>query len=232
MHDGEMKHDTGKAPIARGFARYFPRAIAAVADVSQFGFDKYKEWGGWKKVGDAFNRYDDAHGRHDLAKQRGETIDPESGRLHLSHRAWNAMATLELYLIEEEAKRAEATLKSDLSWADNGVNAEQSAWSAEKVNRFEHLKADAHARARGENLDGSTRRETTLIGRKCTICKNTVAHPCSDTTWAGCRLAPRGYTPHNSQDQVSRERDSQPALLTPFINHGYRGYPDDAGGGT
>jgi hypothetical protein len=132
--DVGMKHDTGKAPIARGFARYFPRAIEATALISQFGFDKYKEWGGWKKVPDAFNRYDDAHGRHDNALQRGETHCPESHKLHLAHRAWNAMATLELYLIEEEAKRGEETLRKDKSW----INTENfEAWRADK---FEELK--------------------------------------------------------------------------------------------
>lgn len=106
-----MKADGGKAPISRGFARYFPRAIEGVAFISQFGYEKYKEWGGWKKVPDAYNRYDDAHARHDNALQRGETYCPESHKLHLAHRAWNAMATYELYLIEEEAKRSEATLE-------------------------------------------------------------------------------------------------------------------------
>lgn len=108
-----MKRDVGKAPIARGFARYFPRAIIGVSMVSQFGFEKYKEWGGWRKVEDAFNRYDDAHGRHDNALQRGETHCDESKRLHLEHRAWNALATLELYLIEEEAKRGEASIEQE-----------------------------------------------------------------------------------------------------------------------
>lgn len=111
MSDIGMKHDAGKAPIARGFARYFPRAIETVALVSQFGFDKYGEWGGWKKVPDALNRYDDALGRHDISLQRGETHCPESGKLHMAHRAWNALATLELFLIEEEAKRAEESLR-------------------------------------------------------------------------------------------------------------------------
>lgn len=116
-----MKLDDGKAPISRGFLRYFPRAVESVSLISQFGFNKYGEWGGWKKVDDAFNRYDDAHGRHDVSLQRGEVHCPESGKLHLAHRAWNALATLELHLLEEEAKRAEATLEQDRidqSWSD------------------------------------------------------------------------------------------------------------------
>jgi hypothetical protein len=159
-----MKHDTGKAPIARGFARYFPRAIEATALISQFGFDKYKEWGGWKKVPDAFNRYDDAHGRHDNALQRGETHCPESHKLHLAHRAWNAMATLELYLIEEEAKRGEETLL--------------------RANTFDTLVADAKARTEGLNLDGTPRRETAgepVVWRTCRDCQTFC------TQHSGCR---------------------------------------------
>ncbi|KRR22175.1 dATP/dGTP diphosphohydrolase domain-containing protein [Bradyrhizobium retamae] len=158
-----MKLDTGKAPIARGFARYFPRAIEGVALISQFGYEKYKEWGGWKKVEDAFNRYDDAHGRHDNALQRGETHCPESHKLHLAHRAWNALATLELYLIEEEAKRGEATLtqeRKDQSWAD-AANADRVLDEIEwRQSKFNLLHRDALARQRGENIGGSPRRET------------------------------------------------------------------------
>jgi hypothetical protein len=165
MSDVGMKHDTGKAPIARGFARYFPRAIEAVSLISLFGFEKYKEWGGWKKVPDAFNRYDDAHGRHDNALQRGETHCPESGKMHLSHRAWNALATLELYLIEEEAKRAEETLRKDQSWADAANEPDSLLCYSEQelADRFDRLRADAFARINHENIDGSPRRETFLV---------------------------------------------------------------------
>ena len=137
MLDVGMKHDGGKAPIARGFTRYFPRAIEGVAMISLFGFEKYKEWGGWKTVPDAYNRYDDAHGRHDNAMQRGETHCPESHKLHLAHRAWNAMATYELYLIEEEAKRGEASIeqaRNDQSWAD-AAN-EDTCWREDKYSRM------------------------------------------------------------------------------------------------
>jgi hypothetical protein len=147
-----MKHDTGKAPIARGFTRYFPRAVEAVAFISLFGFEKYKEWGGWKKVPDAFNRYDDALGRHDLGMQKGETNCPESGKLHIAHRAWNALATLELYLIEQEKEQE----RNDASWIDVPL----AQWRADK---FTLLHQDAMARMQGKNMDGSPRRETFLV---------------------------------------------------------------------
>lgn len=152
-----MKFDTGKAPIARGFSRYFPRAVDAVALISQFGFDKYKEWGGWKKVPDAYNRYDDAHGRHDNALQRGETHCPESHKLHLAHRAWNAMATLELYLIEQDQKAKDQS-RADAKAEDDKLALKQ--WRADK---FSLLHSDAMARMQGKNLDGSDRRDTTVV---------------------------------------------------------------------
>lgn len=91
-----QKHDAGKAPMWRGLMCYFPRALRWVARVSQFGNDKYHEWGGWTKVEDAQRRYADALGRHLAHYAAGETLDPESGLPHLAHAAWNALAILEL----------------------------------------------------------------------------------------------------------------------------------------
>lgn len=100
---GAVKFDAGKSPISRGLLSYFPRALAAVADVSQFGFEKYGQWGGWKAVPDGVARYDDAHGRHALARLGGETHAADSKRLHRAHEAWNALAVLELELLAAEA---------------------------------------------------------------------------------------------------------------------------------
>jgi hypothetical protein len=57
------KLDTGKAPVMRGCIRYFPRALAVVAKISQKGARKYS-WKGWEQVPDGENRYADARGRH------------------------------------------------------------------------------------------------------------------------------------------------------------------------
>src|ERR1700688_2649057 len=65
--EGAVKFDVGKAPIARGFLNYFPRAIEAVATVSQAGYEKYKKWAGWRDVEDAEVRYRDALARHLLS---------------------------------------------------------------------------------------------------------------------------------------------------------------------
>lgn len=104
MASGAMKLDAGKTPVMRGLFQYFPRALKKVAGVSDYGFQKYGEWGGWKSVSDALNRYNDAFGRHVLDEAVDGRLDPESGHLHAAHLAWNALARLELMLIEQEGK--------------------------------------------------------------------------------------------------------------------------------
>ncbi len=92
-----VKYDGGKAPVFRGVLAYFPNALKAVAEVSNFGAKKY-DWGNWKGLEDGYNRYSDGLGRHLLAAEiEGET-DSESGLLHDAHAAWNALARLELRL--------------------------------------------------------------------------------------------------------------------------------------
>lgn len=98
---GAIKYDGGKPPIFRGALAYFPRAIGAVAAVSAFGASKYA-WKGWEGVPDGFNRYSDAMVRHLAYEGEGEVLDPDSGLLHASHTAWNALARLELLLRDQE----------------------------------------------------------------------------------------------------------------------------------
>lgn len=104
--DPGSKLDFGKSPIVRGAIKYFPRALLAVADLSQHGADKYS-WKGWEKVSDGIQRYDDAMGRH----MAGEVIEGEFDQtwmkmdrhvLHATAVAWNALARLELILREKE----------------------------------------------------------------------------------------------------------------------------------
>lgn len=100
-HDPGAKLDAGKPCASRGVIGYFPRAIEAVATVSTFGASKYT-WGGWRKVPDGVARYSDAMVRHQLKESKGEVLDGDSGLSHAAHLAWNALARLELMLIEEE----------------------------------------------------------------------------------------------------------------------------------
>lgn len=95
------KLDGGKPPVMRGVIDYFPRALEEVAKVSVFGASKYT-WNGWETVPDGVARYSDADMRHALAISKGEAFDKDSKLLHMAHRAWNILATLELILRELE----------------------------------------------------------------------------------------------------------------------------------
>lgn len=105
------KLDAGKAPVLQGFFHYFPRAIKAVAEVSLAGAEKYT-WNGWETVPDGINRYGDAMARH-IVDEAVSPIDEDTGCLHASQIAWNALARLELILRQEEAtaKSQKCTIK-------------------------------------------------------------------------------------------------------------------------
>lgn len=91
-----QKKDAGKIPIARGLVAYFPRALREIAAISAFGYEKYGSWGGWVNVPNGLFRYEDALLRHTIAMATLEDRDPESNMLHAAHRAWCALAILEL----------------------------------------------------------------------------------------------------------------------------------------
>ena len=91
-----VKHDTAK-PRPTLIIHSMARAVDAVVAVGEYGARKYAD-DNWIKVDNAERRYTDAMHRHDLAIGRGETHDPESGHLHAAHRAWNALAALDIIL--------------------------------------------------------------------------------------------------------------------------------------
>lgn len=98
---GGAKADAGKIPVVRGALHYFPRAITAVAELSQIGANKYS-WKGWESVSDGINRYGDAMGRHELKIESDYSRrDPDTGVLEAVAVAWNALARLELILREK-----------------------------------------------------------------------------------------------------------------------------------
>lgn len=97
------KLDAGKSPLLRGCLQYFPRALAAVAQVSEVGANKYT-WNGWEKVPDGINRYGNALARHLAAEAVDGPIDRETECLHAAQVAWNSLARLELILKEKDVK--------------------------------------------------------------------------------------------------------------------------------
>lgn len=96
------KHDAGKVPIHSVLA-YFPRALEQVARVSEHGATLHG-WFTWDTIDDPVRRYADAELRHEVARCKGEAFDPESGLLHLAHRAWGVLAQLELVMREREKR--------------------------------------------------------------------------------------------------------------------------------
>lgn len=98
--DGGLKFDADK-PRMELLIQGMPRALEAVGQVLTFGAIKY-EAHSWKLVEDNHNRYWAAKSRHELARAKGETHDPETGLLHLAHEACNALFLLELALMVED----------------------------------------------------------------------------------------------------------------------------------
>ncbi len=97
-----LKYDAGKAPwslLMRGCGH----ALASVVDVLQFGARKYAP-DSWQRVPNAETRYRDALYRHMAAiEQEGpQAIDPETGLLHWSHVACNALFLTHLAIVNAE----------------------------------------------------------------------------------------------------------------------------------
>lgn len=96
-HSPGAKLDAGKTAFVKYVIAYFPRALAAVAEVSAFGHQKYT-YNGWSTVPEGVDRYTEAMARHLFAEMLGEEYDKDSGLRHAAQTTWNALARLELKL--------------------------------------------------------------------------------------------------------------------------------------
>ena len=126
------KLDAGKLPVVRGFIQRFPRAIYAVTKVSVVGTTKYEvpiSDNSYAQVKDGYGRYTDAMGRHILDEaiqgavnvEKGGALPPEGMELfHAAQAAWDAMARLEIMLIEQEnyAKMQEPRVLTNPQWPE------------------------------------------------------------------------------------------------------------------
>ena len=100
--DGKgKKYDSGKSMVGT-LCRVFPRALLGVGQCIAFGTKKYPKPDNWKLVENAFTRYQDSMMRHYLKFLAGQEKDSETNLLHLKHMVWNALAVLELYLMEHK----------------------------------------------------------------------------------------------------------------------------------
>lgn len=89
-----------ESPMARGVLDYFPRALAAVANVSFVGNEQHNPGQPMHWAKEKSNDHADCILRHLV--ERG-TVD-EDGLLHSAKAAWRALALLEIEL-EDAAKK-------------------------------------------------------------------------------------------------------------------------------
>jgi len=99
------KLDAGK--VQAGTLALFGDALMEVMRLATFGANKYSR-GGFLHVPNGHERYSDAMVRHYL-KEESEGIDPETGIHHDVAVAWNALARLQLKLMEKQ-KRTESNV--------------------------------------------------------------------------------------------------------------------------
>jgi len=92
------KYDSGK-PMPGTVLRVFPRAINAVGSAIEFGTHKYPNPNNWKLNEHIIERYTDSLVRHLTKYYADQEFDNETGLPHLAHMAWNALAILEYYLM-------------------------------------------------------------------------------------------------------------------------------------
>lgn len=96
----EGKKYDGNKPMTGTVLRVFPQAMNAVGACIKFGTKKYPDPNNWKKNLNALVRYNDSLIRHLTKFFAGKELDEETNLPHLAHVAWNALAILELYLME------------------------------------------------------------------------------------------------------------------------------------
>ena len=116
LHLPGMKYDEGKPNLSLVFGG-FNKALLDVGYIGTFGARKYTP-NGWKDVENLYERYSSALLRHMFAAMSSrvkDIYDNETGRLHLAHVAWNALALTEHMLksIDYDRYNAEALAQSE-----------------------------------------------------------------------------------------------------------------------
>ena len=115
------KYDEGKnrmGLVLQGFSN----ALWEVGRVGTFGANKYSP-NSWQNLTNGKERYLDALCRHLFKHLQGEKVDDESGLLHLSHLAWNALCLLEFEL---EGK-TDFKYKAPIDYVNDYIKTEEGA---------------------------------------------------------------------------------------------------------
>ncbi len=105
-------------PVYSGFIKYFPRAILAVARLSQVANDQHNPGEDLHWAKEKSTDEQDAMMRHLVDDAKGEVLDTDKQR-HLTKVAWRAMAKLERVLEEEEIAEEIYKLNNQIN---NGTN--------------------------------------------------------------------------------------------------------------
>jgi hypothetical protein len=105
-----VKYNKGKLPLDIVLTRQFPKALNAISKATMFGHNKYfesdEDYLNFKNVEGGSQTYADALQRHSIDKG---SIDEDSGLPHIFHKAWNALAELELWIEENLNKTDDKT---------------------------------------------------------------------------------------------------------------------------
>lgn len=96
-----IKYDTDKPRLAEMIVD-FKEPLLSLCKVWEFGANKYSK-SNWKLVDNGKDRYTNAMLRH-LVQEDDKEEDDESGLLHASHIAFNALARLYFILQEQKPK--------------------------------------------------------------------------------------------------------------------------------
>ena len=83
--------------------------VEKLVEIYEFGANKYEE-NSWRTIENGYKRCRAALFRHLTAYDKGERVDPESGKSHLAHAAWNALSMV--YFAEREQDEIEEWLSA------------------------------------------------------------------------------------------------------------------------
>ena len=123
------KDTAGKAYIIQGAFHYFPRALAAVSALSDYGRKKYNTKFSERNflfVEDAFSKYTDGLGRHLAGEVTDDDgVDPETDYPHMVAVAWNALARLEVALDQVAKLKKESRERLEEEVAEINRRAEE-----------------------------------------------------------------------------------------------------------
>lgn len=86
-----VKYDKSKPKLSLLFL--FGPALDALLAITEYGAQKYPDASNWQRVDDGEARYREAALRHLRSHCEGQEFDEESGKPHMYHFAWNAMAS-------------------------------------------------------------------------------------------------------------------------------------------